>query len=448
MDEKKEKVLNEIENEEKVIKEDAPVCKKSKKVFCIILSVLLFILTFAGGFFTSYLVRGKNANLASDLVSIMEKVGYIYDPLTGESREITEKDVGDALVNGILDKYSKYYTAEEYKKVQSAYKGNYDGVGVSFYSTEDLEIDQVVLNSPFDRAGGKAGDLLISATVDGQETTFTSVNHSLSFFNSVQAGKEFIIKYQREGEEYSVTVNKSAYVAAYVYYFDDQKEFKFIAESGAPVGQEKSLSNSKITDASVGYIRITGFEGDAANQLARALDFMQERGKTKLILDLRANGGGYMDVLCDIASYFIYNGGAKKSAVAISSGKTGSQIFYTNDNRYREFIEKACVLGDKDTASASECLIGAIVHYGDIVDGLGNIVVEKDNDGVAKTYGKGIMQTTYQLVSGGAFKLTTAKILWPDAKTCIHDVGVTPQMGASVAEKGQGIERALQILCA
>ncbi|MBQ3492890.1 MAG: hypothetical protein IJA88_02150 [Clostridia bacterium] len=450
-DNKESQVLNKslddgVKNDSQ-IKQKGDKPNKIKKSVSIILSVILFIITFAGGFFTSYLVRGRNANVASDIVTMMEKVGYIYDPTTGEPRSITEKDVADALVNAILDKYSKYYTAEEYKKVQSTSHGNYDGVGVSFYSTEDLEVDQVILNSPFDRAGGKVGDLLVSATVDGQETTFTSVNHSLVYFSQIENGKEFSLKYQRDGDFYTAVLKKSAYVASYVYYLDDQKEFKFTSDSGTPTGKENSVLNSQITDSTVGYIRITGFEGGASSQLGSALEFMKTRGKTKLILDLRANGGGYMDVLCDIASYFIDNGGAKKSAVAISSGKTGNQIFYTKNNKFCSFIQKACILGDQDTASASECLIGAIVHYGDIVDGINNVIVEKNSRGVAKTYGKGIMQTTYMLVSGGAFKLTTAKILWPDAKTCIHDVGVTPKMGATEAEKGGGINKAIQVLC-
>ena len=54
------------------------------------------------------------------------------------------------------------------------------------------------------------------------------------------------------------------------------------------------------------------------------------------------------------------------------------------------------------------------------------LIVEKESDGLARTYGKGIMQKTYLLKSGGAFKLTTAKVMWPDKSTCIHEKGILP----------------------
>ena len=81
-----------------------------------------------------------------------------------------------------------------------------------------------------------------------------------------------------------------------------------------------------------------------------------------------------------------------------------------------------CVLANKNTASASECLIGALLYYGDLLT-KEKVILEEDATGVAKTYGKGIMQSTYILTNGGAFKLTTAKIYWPDATTSIHGIG-------------------------
>jgi hypothetical protein len=73
------------------------------------------------------------------------------------------------------------------------------------------------------------------------------------------------------------------------------------------------------------------------------------------------------------------------------------------------------------------------------------VVVEKNANGIAKTYGKGIMQTTYSLWFGGAFKLTTAKIYWPDKTTSIHGTGVVKE-GLNAAEKGQALKNGLELL--
>ena len=446
MNEKNENMIEETKND---LPEGEVVCvnkkkKTSKKVLAILLGVLFFLLSFAGGFLTNYLIRGKEANVAYDLVAIMQKVGYIYDPTTGENRKITDKDVGDALVEGLLDDYAKYYTAEEYAEVTANSKGNYRGIGVSFYKDAGTEISQVVGNSPAYHAGLKAGDKLLSGSVDGGETViFNDEKDIINFIGEYETDAELTFTYERKGVQNTVNVKKKSYVASYVTYYDNQNIYEFVnKDGGTPQGQENKSSEMNYLDNEVAYIKLDSFEGGAAWQMGKALDYMKERDKTKLILDLRGNGGGYMDVLTDTASYFINNGGKKKSAVAIAVGKTGEQTFYTDNNRYKS-ISSIAVIGDKNTASASECLIGALKTY---VDGV-KIVVEEDNEGVARTFGKGIMQTTYILITGGAFKLTTAKIVWPDEKrTCIHGVGVTMENDAIEATKGAGVDVALDEL--
>ena len=131
-----------------------------------------------------------------------------------------------------------------------------------------------------------------------------------------------------------------------------------------------------------------------------------------------------MHVLTEVASMLIYNGGQKSSLIARAIGKKSVEDFNTGKNAYMlENFDRVAVIANNNTASASECLIGAMLHYGDKF-GKENLVIETGADGVAKTYGKGIMQTTYMLITGGAFKLTTAKVVWPDGQTCIHGKGI------------------------
>ncbi len=421
--------------------------KKNRKVLSIILSIVLFVVAFFAGFLTNNLFLSENARFAKEVVSLMDRVGYIYDEKSGSFREITKEDIGDALVNGVLDQYSAYYTVDEYEQVNQTSKGNYAGIGVAFYGNDSLVIDLVMFNSPLDRAGVKRGDRLISATENGkEEVVFSSVNHALITFQNIEENKDFKIKYSRDGVEDEVVIKKEKYVRSYVYYLDNEKEFSFRSLNNTkPVGTEKDIENSIITDNSVGYICFDNFSGNAFNEMKEALEYMKARGKTKLILDLRDNGGGYMNVLTDIASLFIYNGGAKKSLVAVSQGKKSTENYYTTKNNFQNFIQDLVILGNENTASASECLIGAIVHYNDTNTDISKVVVEQSANGEYKTYGKGIMQTTYKLIGGDAFKLTTAKITWPDRETCIHNKGINQSMGCSIAERGKGIEKALEM---
>lgn len=420
-----------------------------RKVVIITLCVITFLASFLLGFMTNCLMSGRNTRVVSEIVSIMDKVAYIYDPDTGTVREITEKDIADAIVNGLLDEYSAYYTEEEYSQVLANSNGDYEGIGLAFYDLKEPTVELVIGNSPIDRAGLKKGDLLVWGKAnDGQQVPFNDANDILVFISECDSDDKITFCYERAGEINTVTVEKESYVASYVRYYDDQKAYRFISRDGGELKGEVTVNSGEIniTNTNVGYIKLDSFEGDASTQMAQALSFMKEREKSKLVLDLRDNGGGYMDILTEIASFFINNGGAKQSLVAYSEGKTSCDSFYTENNKFCDFIKSMVVIANDNTASASECLIGALITYGDLVDGYGSIVLEKNADDIAKTYGKGIMQTTYMLMTGGAFKLTTARILWPDKQTCIHKKGILPENGAEVAERGNGLNVALQVI--
>ena len=111
---------------------------------------------------------------------------------------------------------------------------------------------------------------------------------------------------------------------------------------------------------------------------------------------------------------------------------------------------KIAVLADENTASASECLIGAMLDYGTLTR---DALVITETNGVARTYGKGIMQTTYvNFTHGDALKLTTAYIFWPQSHTSIHGIGITTTPENEVETSGvfgvdAELNRALAIMC-
>ncbi len=414
-----------------------------KKILTVIIAVLLFLLTFIGGYFSSYLFRSKPNSTAFDIITLMEKVGYIYDPVTGEEREITQEEIADAIVNAYLDKYSAYFTEEEYKEYQNQGAGKYSGVGLTFYK-EHLLVDEVVGNSPAEKAGLKKGDVLVSGRngEQGQTVNFATHQDLINFLSESQ--DKIYLNYSRNGANFTAQLQKEEYVASYVWYYDSEKKLSFTSTGNeSPKATYAENTEMDIESDKIAYIKLRSFEGDSAEQMISALEFMKERGRTRLILDLLDNGGGYMDTATKIASCFIDNGGAKRSTVAIAKGKVGEQVFTTDKNRFFSHIERACVLANENTASASECLLGVLSHYKDVLKDDSDIILEKNAQGEHKSYGKGIMQSTYKLLSGGALKLTTAKIYWPDGRTSIHGVGVT---NGTPAEKGQALSLALQKL--
>jgi C-terminal processing protease CtpA/Prc len=144
------------------------------------------------------------------------------------------------------------------------------------------------------------------------------------------------------------------------------------------------------------------------------------------VLDLRGNGGGYLDITLEIASYFCKNSDKRKPLVAVADYGEKTEKFYATGNCYNEYFSaesRIFVLADNQTASASECLIGCMIDYGAI--SYADICIAQRGEEV-KTYGKGIMQTTYPLtgIYGDAVKLTTARICWPVSNRCIHGRGI------------------------
>lgn len=403
--------------------------KPNKRKIVLSLAVALsIVVAFIGGYFSRYLFDRRSATISSEIINIIESVGYVIDPNTGECMDFSEKDFADAIVNGLLDGYSAYYTKEEYELVLAEGKGRYDGVGIGFFNN-DLVIDKVFGNSPADLAGVKTYDKIVAGRMgDSEKQTFENIYDVLAFLGQIKEQELVTIIVERTGvtEQIELSFKKSAYVSSYVDYYDNENAYLFrTGEDGKLYPKEFKGEGNALLDDNTAYVYIYGFEGDVAKQFTTALNYMKQRGKTKLILDLRNNGGGYMDALIEIASFLIDNDGQKRTIIAYAQGKDGYEEYSTSKNNYCDFIKNISVIANENTASASECLIGAMLHYGDNFSDK-QLIVEKNDEGQARTYGKGIMQATYRLISGGAFKLTTARVLWPDKTTCIHGKGILP----------------------
>ena len=152
-------------NEQEKQKEQALKKSKTQKVLKIIAIILAFAITFTGGYFSKYIFDPKVTTSTTDLIRLIEQVGYIVDE-NGNEKKLTKDDYLKAIADGVLDDYSKFYTKQEYEEQNNEDRGDYSGFGLSMYDSEDYEpiVIRVVGNSPADKAGFMAGDKIKSAT--------------------------------------------------------------------------------------------------------------------------------------------------------------------------------------------------------------------------------------------------------------------------------------------
>lgn len=413
--------------------------KNSKRLFTTLLVLVLTAGVYFLGFFSFKWTR-------SDVEKEVLKILDAYD----EHYYYKDGDVVDKIVDAIFDQYSEYYTPSEYAELKRKTLGQNTGIGLSFLSGS-LVVYGVAVNSPCYNQGVKAGGTLLSAT-KGETTKFG--NDAKELLQSLTQGETVTISVDYSGEVQTFTITKSEYNDSYVTYQSSSGTYVFHEKQSSM--QLEKCSNDVIGKSGVGYIKLSSFNGKGegsygtASQLKTALLKFKEEGNKKLILDLRNNGGGYMDVASKISGILIQKHQTPQ-VLSVSEDRNGNRTsHYIGENFYDDYgFEKIVVLANINTASASEMLIGAMLDYDD--NNVVQVVIEGyENNGetIYKTFGKGIMQTTYSYRDGSAIKVTTAKVFWPKSNVCIHGVGITENTSEKVVNSSDknALVYALQII--
>ena len=396
-----------------------------KKILSAVVAVVLVVVSFTAGFFIR---NWTNPDLASlDFISREYKKHYL-----------DEKDEYlSTMTKSILDPYSRYYTKKEYDELKQSNKGIRAGIGVTFL-VENAEVYSVCGNSPAEKAGITKGGLIVGEkTADDKDyTAVTNYNEVSEKLDKVAANVKFSLKIRYGEEEKEFTLAKEEYRETYVFYDDNKSSYRFNDENGKNMSMVQCGNGNSVLGESTAYLKYTAFNGlekglnGSAGQFAAAMKKFKATGKKNLILDLRGNGGGFMDILTSVAAHLIGAENGSKKVVSRTVDKNGNETNFISEKvDYADYgFEKIVVLGDDGTASASEALIGAMLDYDE--KGIVSVVLSgyKDTSGkiIYRTYGKGIMQTTYENpTTGEAIRLTTAKICWPISGITIHGVGVT-----------------------
>lgn len=405
---------------------DGSIAQKKKiAILAALLALLMTVVGFLAGWYGRYYALDSEIRTFLWAKTIVEK--YYYQP-------VEEAELYQRLFQVLsLDRYSELFLPEEYSEYLAEGDGEYRGTGLSTLSetVDGKQFSRIFLvteNSPALRAGLRKGMYVIAYGTDG-EMSEDSVNFYR--FAAAQEG-EFTVRagYAPDGSDaHDYTMQRESYQAAYVHYRDSELCYRFMGKEPVLTQTEEKLEG---LDGKTAYIRLDEFSGNAASEFEQCLAVMKERGRRDLILDLRTDGGGYLDIMGDISSHLVKEAERANPVVAIGRFRDGSEAHYIckGNDFYTYFSPESHVyiLADEYTASASECLIGALVDYK--TTAYDEIFLRRNNDGVARTFGKGIMQRHFTNANGAAMKLTIATMLWPVSGRSIHEVGVTPSDGA------------------
>ncbi|GAC1309817.1 MAG: S41 family peptidase [Vulcanimicrobiaceae bacterium] len=335
----------------------------------------------------SQLRAGEDPALnAKELERQVSAVVNAYGSKVGGSRTLTYSAIAGMLAS-VKDKYTTFLSPKEYADLNEGLDGgNFSGVGIAIRvddKTKLLMVNEVIPNGPAEKAGLLGGDTIL--TIDGKSTRGLTTAQDAKLLRG-EKGSQVKLVIERAGKQQpAVAVTRDTIHQPSVY--------------------------AKLLDNGIGYARLTVFGSNTASELTAALTKLQAQGAKAYVLDLRDNGGGYLNAAIEVSSKFIPSG----PIVSVES-RGGSNTQYDAENTAIP-PKPLAVLVNKFTASASEITSGAIQD-----NGVGELVGEK-------TYGKGVVQTIHPLPDGSAVKITSARYLTPHGRD-INLVGIQPDIVA------------------
>ena len=303
--------------------------------------------------------------------------------------DVDETDLSEGVykgyIEGLGDPYSVYYDEEETKQMSESLSGEFGGVGALMSQDREtgvITVLQVYDGSPAQEAGMRDGDTLYK--VEGEEVTGEDLSDVVSKVKG-EKGTQVTLTVLRAdtGEEEELTITRDTIEAQTV--------------------------SCEMKEGNVGYICITEFDTVTYEQYKEALEDLEDQGMERLIVDLRSNPGGNLDTVCDILDLMLPEG-----LIVYTEDKNGEREEYTSDEE-NQFDKPLVVMMNGYSASASEIFAGAIQDYG-----LGQIVG-------TQSYGKGVVQSVFDLQDGTSVKLTIAEYFTPNGRS-IDGEGITPDV--------------------
>jgi carboxyl-terminal processing protease len=314
------------------------------------------------------------------------------------------------MTKSLGDPYTDFFDPDEAKKFQQDLSGSFDGIGVEIgIKNKMLTVIAPLEGTPGKQAGLKAGDIIVK--INKQESTDMTTDEAV---NLIRGPK---------GTSVTLTIVRNGWTST--------KDFTIVRQTIKIPAIKWSLK-----DNNVAYIQIFQFnENLSADFKTAALQILQSPAKS-VVLDLRDNPGGYLQVAQDVAGWFLENG---KTVTIEDFGNAKEKHIYKAEGAAELAHYPLVILINQGSASASEILAGAL----------------RDNRGIkligTKSFGKGSVQEVVNLRGGSFLKITIAKWLTPKGAS-ISEVGLEPDIKSEISEedtktqKDSQLEKALEII--
>lgn len=368
--------------------------KKILTVTLIILPTVFFSWQFSSGNTEDLQETYKNLEIFSNVLSIVQQ-NYVDD--------IDTKETLEGAIKGMLtslDPHSSFLKPDDFKELQVETKGSFSGIGIEITIKDDtLTVVSPIEDTPAFKAGIKAGDKIIK--IEGESTK------DMSIFEAVKKLRG------PKGSEVTISIHREDWT--------DLQEFKIVRDV-IPIHSIRA----EVLEPGYGYIRITNFQRNTAQDLEASLEELTREKMLKgLILDLRNNPGGLLDASVKVADIFLDEG-----IIVSTKGRLKDQNMefaaHGGDPGYDFPI---VILINSGTASASEIVAGALQdHKRALVLG-------------TQSFGKGSVQTIIPMSDGAGLRLTTARYYTPNGIS-IQATGITPDvMVPDVASSEEGSDK-------
>ena len=318
------------------------------------------------------LVKNTHKNKLYRLIDFIESE-YVDD--------VNTDSIVDLTVNNILaklDPHSVYIPPSEQDQVAEYMKGDFVGIGVNFYMHNDtVAIIRPVENGPSERAGLRSGDRILYA------------GSTKLFGRKMPTDTLYALLKGQEGTQLNLTIYRKS----------ENKKFKVkVNRAVIPI---RSVDAAVMLNASTAYIKINRFAQSTYDEFKKGLTTVEKKGATTLILDLRDNGGGYMEKAVEITDELL----ADKELIVFTKNKKErvDKIYATAKGSFEKGI--VYVLINENSASASEILAGAIQ------DNDRGLIVGR------RSFGKGLVQREMNFEDGSAVRLTVARYYTPSGRS-------------------------------
>ena len=356
---------------------------KDVKGFNLISVIIIVIITsvasaIAVGVITNNHNISNLEQLANDknLVEFLE----VYSDITSNYyEEINKEKLLDNAIDGMLkyldDSYTTYLDNDERNSLETQLSGTYKGIGIAINGNTIVE---VMDNTPAKKAGLKEKDVILKVN-----NTDVSEYASDAIAGLIKSTKKSSV---------NLTIKRG------------EETLSFNIELETLLNRDVTYD---VLDNNIGYLKMNVFSKTLEQQTTKALNELENDGIKRLIIDLRGNTGGYLDVAEEVANIFLENGKVIYSLEDKDSKKSFS------DDTMMKTEYPIVVLINNTTASAAEILTAALK------DSYGAITVGETS------YGKGKVQQTFSLSDGSMAKYTSAKWLRPSGE-CIDGIGIKP----------------------